>query len=232
MANSYKNEFQAVWDAMKPDIFTTRLFFDPLAVPLTILFSRVSWISANLVTFLALIPGLVGACFFASGQFVWGAVSYYIFFLLDSIDGKLARLLGAGDPLGAFYDFVVDRIVIGLMLLGMGFSFTQEGLVIEFAASQLFLLMFFLKDVLDLKWKESAVPQVAQKEIFASRAGFLSHYKIHFKPGQLLSCFIIFLIGPLTNAYLLSICLAIAFVAFSMANNVLLPWLNHIRSRG
>ncbi len=226
-----KNEFCAVWDAMKPDIFTTRLFFDPLAVPLTILFSKVGWISANLVTVSALIPGLMGAWFFVSGRFGWGAVAYYLFFLLDSIDGKLARLRGAGDPLGAFYDFVVDRIVIGLMLLGMGWSFINEGMIVEFAAVQVFLLVFFLKDVFDLKWKESDVTQAQANCEQSDSLGFFARYKIHFKPGQLLSCFIMFIAGPLSKAYLLSACLAMACVVFSLLHNVIVPWCNHLRTR-
>lgn len=226
-----KTEIRAVWDAMKPDIFTTRLFFDPLAVPLTILFSKVNWISANLVTVSALIPGTLGAWYFATGHFGWGAVAYYLFFLLDSIDGKLARLRGAGDPLGAFYDFVVDRIVIGLMVLGMGWSFIDQGMRVEFVASQLFLLVFFLKDVFDLKWKESGViPTQAYGEPSGS-LGFFARCKIHFKPGQLLSCFIMFIVGPLSQAYLLNTCLAMACVVFSLAHNVVVPWYSYLQTR-
>ncbi len=226
-----KSDFQSVWGAMKPDIFTTRLFFDPLAVPLTILFSKVSWISANLVTVSALIPGLYGAWFFASGRPVSGAVAYYLFFLLDSIDGKLARLRGAGDPLGAFYDFVVDRIVIGLMLLGMGWSFINADMMMEFVATQLFLLLFFLKDVFDLKWKESGVAEIQANPNPSGPPGFFARHKIHFKPGQLLSCFIMFMVGPLSNAYLLCAYLAMACVVFSLLNNVIVPWCNHLWTR-
>lgn len=231
MASFSKNEFCAVWDAMKPDIFTTRLFFDPLAVPLTILFSRVGWISANLITFSALIPGLIGAWYFASGSFVGGAIAYYVFFLLDSIDGKLARLRGEGDPLGAFYDFVVDRIVIGLMLLGMGFCFIQRDMIMEFIGIQSFLLLFFLKDVFDLKFKESGVASNTSANSSSTSGGLFSRLKIHFKPGQLLSCFIIFIAGPLSGRYLLSAGLAVVCVVFSMGNNVLLPWMHHLKSR-
>ena len=226
-----KSEFRAVWDAMKPDIFTTRLLFDPLAVPLTILFSKAGWISANLVTFSALVPGILGAWYFATGRFGWGAVAYYLFFLLDSIDGKLARLRGTADPLGAFHDFVVDRIVIGLMALGMGWSFIHQGMRVEFAATQLFLLVFFLKDVFDLKWKESGVLQAPAHREPSGAIGFFARCKIHFKPGQLLSCFIMFIVGPISQAYVLSTCLAIACVVFSLAHNVVVPWCIYFQTR-
>lgn len=225
-----KAEFRAVWAVMKPDIFTTRLFFDPLAVPLTILFSKVRWISANHVTFAALVPGLAGAWCFAMGRFGWGAVAYYLFFLLDSVDGKLARLRGGGDPLGAFYDFMVDRIVIGTMVLGMGWSFVQQELMAEFIAVQLFLLTFFLKDVFDLKWKEGQVFQALEADPPAAPVGFFARHKIHFKPGQLLSCFILFIVGAISGFYLLFASLAIGCILLSLAHNVLIPLCSFLRS--
>ncbi len=225
-----KDEVRAVWAVMKPDIFTTRLFFDPLAVPLTILFSRVRWISANLVTFSALFPGLAGAWCFATGRFGWGAAGYYLFFLLDSVDGKLARLRGAADPLGAFYDFMVDRVVIGSMVLGMTWSFVCQDLIAELVAVQLFLLIFFLKDVFDLKWKESQKFQPLEADSPAEPAGFFARYKIHFKPGQLLSCFILFVVGPITGLYVVCTGLAIGCVALSLAHNVLIPLVSFLRT--
>ena len=226
-----KNDFRAVWDGMTPTIFTMRLFFDPLAVPLTVLFSKVGWISANLVTFSAVIPGLIGAWCFATGRFVAGAGGYYLFFLLDCIDGKLARLRGTADPLGAFYDFSADRIVIGFMLLGMSFYFVQHDMIVDFVAVQSYLLLFFLKDVLDLKIKESGIASQASPDGSGASDGLFGRLKIHFKPGQLLSCFIIFIVGPLSGLYLLSTCLAVLCVVFSLGKNVLLPWLRHPRSR-
>jgi phosphatidylglycerophosphate synthase len=224
-----RDEFRAVWSAMKPDIFTTRVFFDPLAVPLTILFSKIRGITANGVTFSALVPGLIGAWFFSQGAFLWGAAGYYLFFLLDSIDGKLARLLDQADPLGAFYDFVVDRIVIAAMLLGMGWAFKESGCAAEFVAVQLFLIIFFLKDVLDLKWKEAGIPSLPSGNPAAQSPGLLRRLKLHFKPGQLLSCFIMFIAGPLTQAYVLCALLAIACVVFSIGYNVVIPWLHHMK---
>lgn len=220
-----KDDFRRVWSVMNPSIFTTRLFFDPLSVPLTIVCSKIRWITANQITFLALIFGLIGAWFFTDGHFLLGALGYYIFFLLDTMDGRLARLRGGGDPLGAFYDFIVDRMVMGAMLLGMGWAFVRAEMLPEFVAVQCFLLLFFLKDVLDLKWKEGQVPTTwgnAEKEV--SR-GLLTRYKIHFKPGQLLSCFVVFLVAPITKSYLCCICVAILFVLFSLAQNVFLPLL-------
>lgn len=228
MNPSRKNELKSVWDAMKPDIITTRLFFDPLAVPLTVLFSKVGWITANRVTFFALLPGLAGTVLFSRGEMVYGALGYYLFFLLDSIDGKLARLKGGGDPLGAFYDFIVDRIVIGAMLIGLEVFFVAEALWMEAVVTQVFFFLFFLKDVFDLKWKEAGV--LPDNKVESDRtSGLFARLKIHFKPGQLLSCFLIFFIGPLSGQFIFFSVLAILCVFLSMVHNVMLPWRNYLK---
>lgn len=226
-----KKEWHAIWGAMKVDVVTTRVFFDPLAVPLTLLFSKIKWITPNRVSLLALVPGLIGAGLFFHGRFSAGAFGYYLFFLLDSIDGKLARLQFSGSRLGAFYDFAIDRIVIGAMTVGMGFSFVRAERFLEYAFVQGFLLLFFLKDTLDLKWKESAVGIAQQPETSSPKSGFFTRHKIHFKPGQLLACFIMFLAGPVTGAYVLCTSLAIGCVLLSLTHNVIRPLLSFLRTK-
>jgi len=223
-------EFRAVWAAMKPDIFTTRLFFDPLAVPLTILFSKFRWMTPNRVSLLALMTGLAGAVCFFQGRFLAGAGGYYLFFLFDSIDGKLARMQASGSRLGGFYDFSIDRLVIGAMSFGLCVSFFNRSDFRGFAGVLGFLIFFFLKDVLDLKWKESGVGGATQVPRSSGGNGFFARNKIHFKPGQLLSCFILFLAGPLTGAFFLCSLLASGCVLLSLTHNVVLPFLSFVRA--
>lgn len=224
-----RGEMRSVWNAMKMDIFTTRLFFDPLAVPLTIFFSKVKWITPNKVTLMALLPGVIGAFFFMRGNFYMGALGYYLFFLLDSVDGKLARLTTTFDPLGAFYDFVVDRIVISVMTFGMCISFIRLEMIPEVILSFAFIIIFFLKDVFDLKWSASGVVKKADSNESVASFGILARYKIHFKPGQLLSCFVVFIGGPLSGAYCVSFCLGILCLLFSMLSNVVLPYASYLK---
>lgn len=229
MQNIYK-KIWPLWNAMKVDIFTTRLFFDPLAIPLTILCSKISWITPNKVTLLALFPGLAGSFYFFYGNYGLGALGYYLFFLLDSIDGKLARLTSIFDPLGAFYDFVVDRVVISLMVFGMCFSFFQLEMISEFLLSFCFILLFLLKDVFDLKWNESGVAEDHKPVAAVGLSGVLVRFKIHFKPGQLLSCFIVFIVGPLSSHFKLCFMLGILCILFSILSNVIVPYAIFMRS--
>jgi phosphatidylglycerophosphate synthase len=71
-------------------------------------------ISANQVTMLALMMGLIAAAFYVSGAesaLVWGAVFLYGKLFLDNVDGNLARLRGEESRLGRFLDSSSDFVV-------------------------------------------------------------------------------------------------------------------------
>ena len=71
-------------------------------------------VSANQVTLLALVMGLVSAWFYAFGEehaLVWGAVFLYGKLFLDNVDGPLARLRGEVSRLGRFLDSFSDFTV-------------------------------------------------------------------------------------------------------------------------
>ena len=230
MAAETYSGLKAVWGAMKPDLVTTRLFFDPLAVPLTLLLARLK-VPADAVTLAALLPGLAAAAYFARGAFAAGAAAYYLFFLLDTVDGKLARLTGSSGPLGAFHDFVADRVVIGAMLLGMGWALARDARWPAFLLIQGCFLLFFLKDVLDLKWKETGI-QALESSGPSRSGGWTQRWKIHFRPGQLLAGFVLFLVAPLSGALVPCAVFAIGCLLVSLAHNALIPWLRHLRAGG
>ncbi|MZD10147.1 CDP-alcohol phosphatidyltransferase family protein [Streptomyces sp. SID5785] len=97
----------------KRDAWWTVLLVDPLATPLVRLTARWTRITPNQITWGALLLGLVSAAFFAMGDWRWliaGAVLYHLSFVLDCMDGKVARLTGQGSVFGAWLDYIFDRI--------------------------------------------------------------------------------------------------------------------------
>ena len=72
-------------------------------------------ITANHITILALVSGMVSAIFYFSGSLIWGALFLYGKLFLDNVDGSLARLRGEESRLGrvldSFSDFVVTALV-------------------------------------------------------------------------------------------------------------------------
>ncbi|WP_017558398.1 CDP-alcohol phosphatidyltransferase family protein [Nocardiopsis baichengensis] len=95
------------------DAWWTVFLVDPLASRLVVWTANRTNITPNQITFGAGVLGLGSAVAFALGTWPWlvlGAVLFHLSFVLDCMDGKIARLKGNGSVFGAWVDFVFDRI--------------------------------------------------------------------------------------------------------------------------
>jgi phosphatidylglycerophosphate synthase len=95
------------------DAWWTVLLVDPLAVRLVRLVAPYRWITPNLLTVLAMVLGVgSAACFLAQDRWwlIAGAVLFHLSFVVDCMDGKIARLNGTGSMFGAWFDFMFDRL--------------------------------------------------------------------------------------------------------------------------
>ncbi len=95
------------------DAWWTVWLVDPLASRLVWLVAPVKWITPNVLTMGAFLLGFVAAYCFVQGDYLWlvaGAVVFHISFVLDCMDGKIARLKGTGSVFGAWLDYVFDRL--------------------------------------------------------------------------------------------------------------------------
>jgi phosphatidylglycerophosphate synthase len=95
------------------DAWWTVLLVDPIAVRLVRLVAPYRWITPNLLSGLAFILGLGSAWCFAladRGWLVAGALLFHLSFVVDCMDGKIARLNGTGSMFGAWFDFIFDRV--------------------------------------------------------------------------------------------------------------------------
>ncbi|WP_069884789.1 CDP-alcohol phosphatidyltransferase family protein [Streptomyces luteocolor] len=123
----------------KRDAWWTVLLVDPVATPLVRLTAMRTRITPNQITWGAFLLGLGSAACFALGEWRWlalGAVIYHLSFILDCMDGKVARLTGQGSVFGAWLDFVFDRIrvmVCGVALMGGQYHRTGDTLYIWLA---------------------------------------------------------------------------------------------------
>lgn len=126
------------------DAWWTVLLVDPVATPLVRFTVRHTRISPNQITWAALVLGLVSAGFFALGDWQWialGAVIYHVSFILDCMDGKVARLTGRGSVFGAWLDYIFDRIRVAacaVALMAGQYHRTGETLYIWLAAAVVF----------------------------------------------------------------------------------------------
>ncbi|WP_305789027.1 CDP-alcohol phosphatidyltransferase family protein [Symbioplanes lichenis] len=130
------------------DAWWTVLLVDPLASRLVQLVAPLRWVTPNLVTTGAFVLGAVAAWFFALGDYKWlvaGAIVFHFSFVLDCMDGKIARLKGNGSLFGAWFDYVFDRlrvVVCAVALMVGQYAKTDNIAFLWLAGVVIFLDMF------------------------------------------------------------------------------------------
>jgi archaetidylinositol phosphate synthase len=79
-------------------------------------------ITPNQISLLALGAGLLCAVLYCRGAFVFGSLALFASAILDLVDGSVARKTGSHTDFGAVFDWIVDKYVDALALLGIGLS--------------------------------------------------------------------------------------------------------------
>ncbi|MCY9782366.1 CDP-alcohol phosphatidyltransferase family protein [Nocardiopsis sp. EMB25] len=106
------------------DSWWTVHLMDPMAIRLVRLLANRTSVTPNQLTVLALFLGLGAAVCFALGYreaLALGALLYFLCFLVDCTDGKLARLTDTESLFGSWMDYVSDRfrvLVCAVALMG------------------------------------------------------------------------------------------------------------------
>src|SRR5689334_4348423 len=133
------------------DAWWTVWLVDPLASRLVWLVSPWRWVTPNLLTIAAFVVGLgSAAAFFQArhGGYGWlllGALLFHLSFVLDCMDGKVARLNGTGSVFGAWLDYVFDRLRVATCAVGLfggAYNATHEFIYLWLALAVIFLDMF------------------------------------------------------------------------------------------
>lgn len=108
------------------------IFSGPLANRMLEPICEIPWVSPNLITISSLIIGLVASYFFlrASHQdLIIGAILVQLSFVVDCMDGQLARYRQQFSNLGAWLDRISDRVkdFFYFFSLALGFFLSHEG---------------------------------------------------------------------------------------------------------
>jgi phosphatidylglycerophosphate synthase len=94
-----------------------------------------SGISPNGVTVLATLVGIGSGVAFASGHFALGGWLFILSGILDTLDGKLARVHNRVTRAGAAFDSLLDRYADGAVLIGLAFYFRDSWALIPALAA-------------------------------------------------------------------------------------------------
>ncbi len=87
-------------------------------------------ISANHLTFLQMLGGVVAAVVIATTSLFWGAVLVGVFALVDAFDGSLARYTNTATPFGSVFDASVDRIFDSTIFVAIGYYYADAQMTI------------------------------------------------------------------------------------------------------
>ncbi|MBU2664440.1 CDP-alcohol phosphatidyltransferase family protein [Actinoplanes bogorensis] len=104
------------------DAWWTVGLVDPLASRLVQLVSPWRSVTPNRLTLLAFVVGLGSAYSFWRAGYPWlllGALLFHLSFVLDCMDGKIARLNGTGSAFGSWLDYVLDRLRVAVCAVGL-----------------------------------------------------------------------------------------------------------------
>jgi len=82
-------------------------------------------ITPNQISLLSLLAGIVCALLFFRREFLLGSLALLASAIFDLIDGSVARKTDAHTNFGAVFDWIVDKYVDALVLLGIGLAGIQ-----------------------------------------------------------------------------------------------------------
>lgn len=207
--------------AKKRDYWWTVLATDPLAVPLASFLARRRWLSPDQVTAIALVLGLAVGPLFALGTragLVAGGVVFYLAFLFDCVDGKLARALGVTSPRGEALDHLADggRRASGVLGLAAYLWRAEEAAssdvwwVVVYAV----LAYYFL----EISGARKGEPAGGVRGRWSSA---LAHRRLLPTPGMPDVQAVVFVLGPITGLVVPAVVLGMTMVVVALALTVL-----------
>jgi hypothetical protein len=147
------------------DSWWTVYFVDPVACRVALVVANRTRLTPNALTVLSLVLGMASAACFAADQLVAGAVVFYLSFMIDCVDGKIARLKGTGTPFGLWLDYVGDRIRVVLCAGGLAcgqYTLTGEVRWVFLGAAVAVLDLFRYVNAPQMKRVREAVREARQ----------------------------------------------------------------------
>jgi phosphatidylglycerophosphate synthase len=145
------------------DAWWTVALVDPTASRLVRLVSPWRWVTPNRLTVAAFGVGVGAAACFWQQDYRWlvaGALLFHVSFVIDCMDGKIARLNGTGSVFGAWLDYVFDRlriVVCTIGLFGGQYVRTQQLAYLWVAGMVIFLDMFRYLNALQMRQVRGAM---------------------------------------------------------------------------
>jgi phosphatidylglycerophosphate synthase len=111
-----------------------------ITVPLVYLMVNFTKITPNIVSLLSILFGIYSAYLYFTGDVIMAGAMYFVSYIFDATDGKVARITKTGKPYGAWLDICIDRI--NLVLISTAIAYNYYTLTSD--VTIVFLNCFFL----------------------------------------------------------------------------------------
>ena len=106
---------------MKRENFLAKITYRPLSEPIALLLSKTN-ITPNQVSFISVVSSIVAGIFFSLGEWLYLVIGYIFLqltYLLDHVDGNLARYTGRSDEFGKWVDEIANKPPKFFLVLGV-----------------------------------------------------------------------------------------------------------------
>lgn len=200
------------------------------SIYLTYLFSRFKT-PPSFVTFLSILLGLAGAYWLASGHLIVGVLLINGWYLLDHVDGELARLYKATSATGLYFDTIANALILPATYTALGIYTSQlwVGLAASYGALMLLVLSYCESAVL-MQCRSQKMDKQASSDLPGSRKGSsaagrifgLVHTLASFPQFLLLLTVFLFLPEQMTSYLLVLYAFLLNFVWFVVLTQTLL----------
>jgi phosphatidylglycerophosphate synthase len=80
-------------------------------------------ITPNIISVLSMAFGVYSAYNYAVGNVILGSLMYFISYIFDATDGKVARITKTGKPYGAWMDISIDRLNLVLITTAIAYNY-------------------------------------------------------------------------------------------------------------
>ncbi len=99
------------------------LLFKHITIPLVYLMVNYTKITPNIISILSLFFGFGSAYAYFDGHVVIGGVLYFISYIFDATDGKVARIKKNGNVYGGWFDIAIDRVNLTLISTAISYNY-------------------------------------------------------------------------------------------------------------
>ncbi len=162
-------------DTIKYSDFISNYFYQQIAFYITTLLVKTK-ITPNSVTYLSLFIGVLSAFSIYIGHLYLSVFLLNISFILDCVDGQIARAKQLQSEFGMWLDNISDRVVENIILIAMFFTLSDNNFFVVGIVLLIFLNMYYayISDMLIYAKKQGYKKLTYKEKILFSPIYFIS----------------------------------------------------------